>query len=175
MHYAYAKGFFIALSFISMITTGFFGIPLISNFFLNKDIDLTQLISTIFSLLGWIWGFMAYNQFDKVTKLVKYTWSSSRKLNPLIGEYDYKTFNPETKQWEEGYIHYGIVDFWDSENEVPLWIDKAKYWRIFIELQRINKNTICKLPRIKISLLMKEKIIWRVTVKENNFENDIKT
>ncbi len=174
LHYVYAKGFFIALSFISMITTGFFGIPLISNFFLNKDIDLTQLISTIFSLLGWIWGFMAYNQFDKFTKLVKNTWSSSHKLDPMIGEYDYKTFNPETKQWEEGYIHYGIVDFWDSENEVPLWIDKAKYWRIFIELQRINKNTILQITKDKNLPFNEGKNNLAVTVKENNFENILK-
>ena len=174
MHYVYAKGFFIALSFISMITTGFFGIPLISNFFLNKDIDLTQMISTIFSLLGWIWGFMAYNQFDKFTKLVKNTWSSSHKLDPMIGEYDYKTFNPETKQWEEGYIHYGIVDFWDSENEVPLWIDKAKYWRIFIELQRINKNTILQITKDKNLPFNEGKNNLAVTVKENNFETVLK-
>ena len=174
LHYVYAKGFFIALSFISMITTGFFGIPLISNFFLNKDIDLTQLISTIFSLLGWIWGFMAYNQFDKFTKLVKDTWSSSHKLDPMIGEYDYKTFNPETKQWEEGYIHYGIVDFWDSENEVPLWIDKAKYWRIFIELQRINKNTILQITKDKNLPFNEGKNNLAVTVKENNFETILK-
>ncbi len=69
LHYDYAKGFFIALSFISMITTGFFGIPLISNFFLNKNIDLIYFIFAIFSLLGCIWGFMAYNQFDKVYKI----------------------------------------------------------------------------------------------------------
>jgi hypothetical protein len=174
LHYVYAKGFFIALSFISMITTGFFGIPLISNFFLNKDIDLTQLISTIFSLLGWIWGFMAYNQFDKFTKLVKDTWSSSHKLDPMIGEYDYKTFNPETKHWEEGYIHYGIVDFWDSENEVPLWIDKAKYWRIFIELQRINKNTILQITKDKNLPFNEGKNNLAVTVKENNFETILK-
>jgi hypothetical protein len=174
LHYVYAKGFFIALSFISMITTGFFGIPLISNFFLNKDIDLIQLISTIFSLLGWIWGFMAYNQFDKFTKLVKDTWSSSHKLDPMIGEYDYKTFNPETKQWEEGYIHYGIVDFWDSENEVPLWIDKAKYWRIFIELQRINKNTILQITKDKNLPFNEGKNNLAITVKENNFENILK-
>src|SRR6476619_5236980 len=55
-HYDYAKGFFIALSFISMITTGFFGIPFISNFYLNKNFDLIYFILSIFSLLGWIWA-----------------------------------------------------------------------------------------------------------------------
>ena len=117
---------------------------------------------------------MAYNQFDKFTKLVKNTWSSSHKLDPMIGEYDYKTFNPETKQWEEGYIHYGIVDFWDSENEVPLWIDKAKYWRIFIELQRINKNTILQITKDKNLPFNEGKNNLAVTVKENNFETILK-
>ena len=55
----------------------------------------------------------------------------------MIGEYDYKTFNPETKQWEEGYTHYGIIDFWDSENEVPQWIDKGK---ILENIYRIAEN-----------------------------------
>ena len=117
---------------------------------------------------------MAYNQFDKFTKLVKNTWSSSHKLDPMIGEYDYKTFNPETKQWEEGYIHYGIVDFWDSENEVPLWIDKAKYWKIFIELQRINKNTILQITKDKNLPFNEGKNNLAVTVKENNSETYIK-
>jgi hypothetical protein len=170
LHYIYAKGFFIALSFVSMISTGFFGIPVISNSFLNKNIDFIYPIFAIFSLLGWIWGFMAYNQFDKVTKLVKYTWSLSRKLDPLIGEYDYTTFNPETKEWEEGYTHYGIVDFWDSENEVPQWIDKAKYWKIYIELQRINKNVTLQITKDKILPFDEGKRNLAITVKLNNSE-----
>ena len=174
LHYDYAKGFFIAVSFISMITTGFFGIPLISKFFLNKNIDSIHLIYTIFSLLGCIWGFMAYNQFDKFTKLVKNTWSLAHKLDPMIGEYDYKTFNPETKQWEEGYIHYGIVDFWGSENEVPQWIDKAKYWKIFIELQRINKNTTLQITKDKNLPFNEGKNNLVVIVKENNSDHDLK-
>ncbi|HEY0580182.1 MAG TPA: HD domain-containing protein, partial [Candidatus Nitrosocosmicus sp.] len=78
------------------------------------------------------------------------------------------------KQWEEGYIHYGIVDFWDSENEVPLWIDKAKYWRIFIELQRINKNTILQITKDKNLPFNEGKNNLAVTVKENNFETILK-
>ena len=173
-HYDYAKGFFIALSFISMITTGFFGIPFISNFFLNKNFDLLYFILAIFSLLGWIWGFMAYNQFDRFTKLVKNTHSLTNKLDPMIGEYDYKTFNPETKQWEEGYTHYGIIDFWDSENEVPQWIDKAKYWKIFMELQRINKNTVLQITKDKNLSNSEKKNNLLVTQRENNFYTNTK-
>ncbi len=174
LHYDFAKGFFIALSFISMISTGFLGIPLISNFFLNKNIDSIHLILAIFSLLGCIWGFMAYNQFDKFTKLVKNTWSLCNKLDPMVGEYDYKTFNPETKQLEEGYTHYGIVDFWGSENEVPQWIDKAKYWKIFIELQRINKNITLQITNDEYLPFNKGKNNLAVIIKENNSDSLLK-
>ncbi|MDQ6723880.1 MAG: hypothetical protein M3Z01_06405, partial [Thermoproteota archaeon] len=174
LHYDFAKGFFIALSFISMISTGFLGIPLISNFFLYKNIDSIHLILAIFSLLGCIWGFMAYNQFDKFTKLVKNTWSLCHKLDPLVGEYDYKTFNPETKQLEEGYTHYGIVDFWGSENEVPQWIDKAKYWKIFIELQRINKNITLQITNDEYLPFNKGKNNLAVIIKENNSDSLLK-
>ena len=87
----------------------------------------------------------------------------------MIGEYDYKTFNPETKQWEEGYTHYGIIDFWDSENEVPQWIDKAKYWKIFMELQRINKNTILQITKDKNLSNSEKKNNLLVTLKREQF------
>jgi tRNA G46 methylase TrmB len=61
-------------------------------------------------------------------------------LDPLIGEYDCETLNPETNQPEEGYAYHRLVDFWDRENEVPHWLDKGKYWKMLLELQKINKN-----------------------------------
>jgi tRNA G46 methylase TrmB len=61
-------------------------------------------------------------------------------LDPLIGEYDCETLNPETNQPEEGYAYHRLVDFWDRENEVPHWFDKGKYWKMLLELQKINKN-----------------------------------
>ena len=165
--YDLAKGFFIILSFVSMITTGFFGIPLITNFFLNTKPHLIYFLFALFSLLNCIWGLMAYNQFDKVIKLVKKTKSLSNKLDPMIGDYKYNTFNPETKELEEGYTHYGNVDFWDSDNDVPQWMDKAKYWKIFIELQRINKNTILQISKDKNPYLSSGKKILAVTIKSN--------
>lgn len=168
LHYRYATGFFITLSFIFMIATGFFGIPLISNFFSDKISDPSQLIFAICSLLGCMWGFMAYNQFDRVTKLVKRTWSLSHKLDPMIGEYDHKTFNPETRQWEEGYTHYGIVDYWDRDNEVPHWMDKGKYWKILIELQKIDKNIILQITRDRNLPFNQGKNNLAITIKENN-------
>ncbi len=167
LHYRYTTGFFITLSFIFMIATGFFGIPLVSNFFSDKNSDSSQLIFAIFSLLGCVWGFMAYNQFDRVTKLVKKTWSLSHKLDPMIGEYDYKTFNPETRQWEEGYTHYGIVDYWERDNEVPQWMDKGKYWKILIELQKINKNIILQITKDRNLPFNQGKNNLAITIKEN--------
>jgi tRNA G46 methylase TrmB len=177
LYYKYATGFFITLSFIFMISTGFFGIPLISNFFADKNIDLIQILFAIYSLLVCIWGFMAYNQFDRITKLVKRTWSLCNKLDPVVGEYDYKTFNPETRQWEEGFTHYGDVDFWDRDNEVPPWMDKGKYWKILIELQKINKNVILQITKDQNLPFNQGKNNLAITIKENNLlrpSNEIK-
>lgn len=170
-YYNYAKGFFITLSFVSMISTGFFGIPLISSFFLDKDIDLWNITFTITSLLGCIWGYMAYSQFDIVIKTVKDTWLLSKKLDPMIGEYNFQTLNPETKKFDNGYVYNGLVSFWDSENEVPLWLDKGKYWKIYLELQNINKNIKLKVINdrdLEFNNIKKNLI---VTVKENQYHN----
>lgn len=143
-HYDYAGYFFIALSFVSMISTGIFAIPLLSDLFMNEKFDWNKdwsnLLFSITSALGCIWGLMAHTQFDFSTKLIRDTWHTSRKLDPLIGEYDYETLNPETNQSQEGYEYYRLVDFWDRENEVPHWLDKGKYWKLFLELQKIDKN-----------------------------------
>ena len=168
LYYKYATGFFITLSFIFMISTGFFGIPLISNFFADKNNDLSQIIFAIYSLLVCIWGFMAYNQFDRITKIVKRTWSLCHKLDPMVGYYDYKTFNPETRQWEEGFTHYGDVDFWDRDNEVPPWMDKGKYWKILIELQKINKNATLQITKDQNLPFNQGKNNLAITINENN-------
>jgi len=127
-----------------MITTGVFAIPLVSDFFSDKELDWnrdwTNVLFTITSALGCIWGLMAHSQFDITTKLIRNTWHLCRKLDPFIGEYDYKTFNPETNQLEDGYAYHSFVDFWDRENDVPHWLDKGKYWKILLELRKINKN-----------------------------------
>jgi len=128
---------------------------------------LIYFLFALFSLLNCIWGLMAYNQFDKLIKLVKKTKSLSNKLDPMIGDYKYNTFNPETKELEEGYTYYGNVDFWDSDNDVPQWMDKAKYWKIFIELQRLNKNTILQISKDKNPYLSSGKKILAVTIKES--------
>lgn len=127
-----------------MISTGIFAIPLLSDLFLNEKFDWNKdwinLLFSITSALGCVWGLMAHTQFEYGTKLVRDTWHASRKLDPLIGEYDCETLNPETNQPEEGYAYHRLVDFWDRENEVPHWLDKGKYWKMLLELQKINKN-----------------------------------
>ena len=127
-----------------MITTGIFAIPLVSDFFLDKEFDWnrnwTNVLFTITSALGCIWGLMAHSQFDTTTKVIRNTWHLCRKLDPFIGEYDYATVNPETNQLEDVYAYHSLVDFWDRENEVPHWLDKGKYWKILLELRKINKN-----------------------------------
>ena len=74
-HYDYAAYFFIALSFASMISTGIFAIPLLSDLFLNEKFDWnkdwTNLLFSITSALGCVWGLMAHTQFDYGTKLIK--------------------------------------------------------------------------------------------------------
>ncbi|WP_148685183.1 HD domain-containing protein [Candidatus Nitrosocosmicus hydrocola] len=165
-HYDYAAYFFIALSFASMISTGIFAIPLLSDLFLNDKFDWnkdwTNLLFSITSALGCIWGLMAHTQFEMGTKLIRDTWYASRKLDPLIGEYDCETLNPETNQSEEGYAYHRLVDFWDRENEVPHWLDKGKYWKLFLELQKINKNV--KLLVVKDASLSFNKGKGNVTV-----------
>ena len=143
-YYDYASTFFISLSFASMIATGIFAIPLVSDLFSGKELDWnrdwTNVLFTTTSALGFIWGLMAHSQFDTTTKMIRNTWHLCRKLDPFIGEYDYKTFNPETNNLEDGYAYHSLVDFWDRENEVPSWLDKGKYWKILLELRKINKN-----------------------------------
>ncbi|HKX96646.1 MAG TPA: hypothetical protein VJL78_02300 [Candidatus Nitrosocosmicus sp.] len=143
-YYDYASFFFLTLSFVSMITTGIFAIPLVSDFFSEKKLDWnrdwTNVLFTITSALGCIWGLMAHSQFDITTKMIRNTWHSCSKLDPFIGEYDYKTLNPETNHLEDGYAYHSLVDFWDRENEVPHWLDKGKYWNILLELRKINSN-----------------------------------
>ncbi|MDQ3083234.1 MAG: HD domain-containing protein [Thermoproteota archaeon] len=143
-YYDYASWFFITLSFASMISTGIFAIPLVSGFFSDKELDWNRdwanVLFTITSALGCIWGLMAHSQFDITTKLIRNTGHLCRKLDPFIGEYDYNTFNPETNQLEDGYAYHSFVDFWDRENDVPHWLDKGKYWKILLELRKINKN-----------------------------------
>ncbi len=137
-------GFFITLSFALDDHNRYFRHPASIRLFFEKEFDWNRdwsnVLFTITSALGCIWGLMAQSQFDLTTKLIKNTWHLCRKVDPFIGEYDYKTLNPETNHLEDGYAYHSLVDFWDRENEVPHWLDKGKYWKILLELRKINKN-----------------------------------
>jgi tRNA G46 methylase TrmB len=78
---------------------------------------------------------MAYREFTKSIQLVMDARDAARKLDPMIGEYEYKSYNPVTKDYEAGFVPSGPIDFWDKEMQVPAWMDKGKYWHILLSLQ----------------------------------------
>jgi tRNA G46 methylase TrmB len=58
----------------------------------------------------------------------------------MIGEYEYKSYNPSTKEYDDGFVPAGPVDFWDKETTVPPWMDKGKYWHILLSLQNPGRE-----------------------------------
>jgi hypothetical protein len=137
-----ARWLFITLAFTGILSTGWFGIPLAPRFFLYNEIDLLYAIFALFSALGTIWGAMAYREFTTSDRLINDARDLAKKLDPMIGEYQYRSYNPETKDYEKGYIPMGPIDFWDKETQVPDWLDKGKYWHILLGLQVPNKEII---------------------------------
>ena len=137
-----ARWLFITLAFTGILATGWFGIPLAPRFFLYNEIDLLNAIFTLFSALGTIWGAMAYREFTTSDRLINDARDLAKKLDPMVGEYQYRSYNPETKDYEKGYIPMGPIDFWDKETQVPDWLDKGKYWHILLGLQVPNKEII---------------------------------
>ena len=57
------------------------------------------------------------------------------------------SYNPETKEYENGYAPLGPVDFWDKETQVPGWLDKGKYWHILLGFQTDNKEIMLQVVR----------------------------
>jgi len=102
---------------------------------------------TLFSALGSIWGVMAYLQFTRSANVIMEARGLSKKLDPLIGDYEYRSYNPETKEYEIGFIPLGPIDFWDRETQVPEWLDKGKYWRILLGFQSTNKDILLHVVR----------------------------
>lgn len=137
-----ARWLFITLAFTGMLSTGWFGIPLAPRFFLYNEIDLLYALFALFSALGTIWGAMAYREFTTSDRLIRDARDLAKKLDPMIGEYQYRSYNPETKDYEKGYVPMGPIDFWDKETQVPDWLDKGKYWHILLGLQVPNKEII---------------------------------
>lgn len=137
-----ARWLFITLAFTGILSTGWFGIPLVPSYFLRNEIDILSSIFTLFSALGTIWGVMAYREFTLSAKLINNARDLARKLDPMIGDYQYRSYNPETKDYEIGYVPMGPIDFWDRETQVPDWLDKGRYWHILLGLQTSNREIV---------------------------------
>ena len=135
-----ARYLFITLAFAGLLSTGWFGIPLIPQYLISNEVDILAGIFTLTSSLGTIWGVMAYREFTKSMETVIEARMAARKLDPMIGEYEYKSYNPITKEYESGFVPSGPVDFWDKETQVPAWMDKGKYWHIFLSLKAGNRE-----------------------------------
>jgi tRNA G46 methylase TrmB len=135
------------LAFSGILSTGWFGIPLIPKYFLYGKINIVSSLFALFSALGSIWGVMAYLQFTRSASLVMEARDLSKTLDPLIGDYEYRSYNPETKEYEKGFIPLGPIDFWDMETQVPGWLDKGKYWRILLGFQSTNKDIVLHVVR----------------------------
>jgi hypothetical protein len=135
------------LAFSGILSTGWFGIPLIPKYFLYGKINIVSSLFALFSALGSIWGIMAYLQFTRSANVIMEARDLSKKLDPLIGDYEYRSYNPETKEYEKGFIPLGPIDFWDRETQVPGWLDKGKYWRILLGFQSTNKDILLHVVR----------------------------
>ena len=142
-----ARWLFIILTFTGLLSTGWFGIPLVPKYFLYNKIDIIAGLFTLFSALGTIWGVMAYREFSRAADVINSTRDLARKLDPMIGDYEYRSYNPETKEYENGYVPLGPIDFWDKETQVPNWLDKGKYWNILLGLQTGNKEIMLQVVR----------------------------
>ena len=92
-----ARYLFITLAFAGLLSTGWFGIPLIPQYFVSDQINIVTGIFTLFSALGTIWGVMAYREFTKSIQLVIDARDAARRLDHMIGEYEYKSYNPVTR------------------------------------------------------------------------------
>lgn len=100
---------------------------------------------------------MAYREFTKYVDNILLARDLCKKLDPTIGDYNYSTFNPVTKKYVKGFVHFGPTDFWDRETLVPDWLDKGKYWHIFLGLQTSGEEIILKVDNDSDLLFFSEK------------------
>ena len=142
-----ARWFFLFLFFAGMFSCYVFGIQLALNYAIQHNLDLFFFSFTILSGLGTIWGLMAHREFTKSSDRVNNTRILASQINPRIGKYEYKSYNPETHEFEEGYIPFGPIDFWDPATYAPEWVDKGKYWHVLLGLQVPNKELILQVVK----------------------------
>jgi len=134
-HHNTARYLFITLAFTGLLSTGWFGIPLLPKYFIGSTTDIVAGLFTLFSALGTIWGVMAYREFTRSVETVIEARLAARKLDPMVGEYEYRSYDPTTRKYEAGFVPSGPIDFWDRETQVPDWMDKGKYWHVLRSLQ----------------------------------------
>jgi tRNA G46 methylase TrmB len=142
-----ARYLFVTLAFAGLLSTGWFGIPLIPQYLVDNEVDIVAGIFTLFSSLGTIWGVMAYQEFTRSIETVMEARMAARNLDPMIGEYEYRSYNPVTKEYESGFVPSGPIDFWDKETQVPAWMDKGKYWHIFLSLKAGKREVKLKVVK----------------------------
>ena len=142
-----ARGFFLFLFFAGMFSCYVFGIQLAFNYTIHYNFDFFYFSLTLLSGLGTVWGVMAYREFTKSSDRVNNTRILACHINPRIGKYEYKSYNPETHEFEDGYIPFGPIDFWDPATYAPEWVDKGKYWHVLLGLQVPNKELILQVVK----------------------------
>src|SRR5688572_33255410 len=64
-YYDLVRSLFVTLALTGILSTGWFGIPLAPRYFTDTPIDNLDIIFTILSALGSIWGIMAYREFTR--------------------------------------------------------------------------------------------------------------
>ena len=142
-----ARWFFLFLFFGAMFSSYLFGIQLALNYAVEDKFDFVYFVLTLFSGLGTIWGVMAHREFTKSSEKVNNTRALAYQINPQIGKYEYKSYNPETHEFEDGFIPFGPIDFWDPATYAPDWVDKGKYWHVLLGLQVPNKELILQVVK----------------------------
>ena len=142
-----ARWFFLFLFFGAMFSSYLFGIQLALKYAVDDKFDFAYFLLTLFSGLGSVWGIMAHREFTKSSDKVNSTRALAYRINPQIGKYEYKSYNPETHEFEDGYIPFGPIDFWDPATYAPDWVDKGKYWHVLLGLQVPNKELILQVVK----------------------------
>ena len=162
-----ARKFFIALAFAGGLSACLFGIPLIPLYFNTQTTNISYVVFSFFSILGCIWGIMGYREFTTSANRVHRARELAQSLDPMIGNYDYKSYNPETHEFEEGYIPLGPIDFWDKETYAPSWLDKGKYWHVLLGLQVPGREIVLQVSRDSDLPLETGRKNVAATIKEN--------
>ena len=142
-----ARWFFLFLFFAGVFSSFVFGVEFALNYAIYEKFDLFYFVFTILAGLGTIWGVMAHREFTRSSDRVNNTRILACQINPRIGKYEYKSYNPETHEFEDGYVPFGPIDFWDPATYAPEWVDKGKYWHVLLGLQVPNRELVIQVVK----------------------------